>query len=99
MRSHPRLFWAAPESHVLFWACPVRLSLALAAALVVVAGTISSVLLDRTSGGWFVYASDVNALASSGDSNGDLIRGAIVWLVAITVWLGISWRLFQSSDN
>jgi hypothetical protein len=99
MRSHPRLFWAAPESHVLFWACPVRLSLALAAALVVVAGTIGSMLLDRTNGGWFVSASNVNVLASSGESNDELIRGAIVWLFAITVWLGISWRLFHSSDN
>jgi hypothetical protein len=79
----------------------VILSLALAAGLGVVAGAVSSLLVDGTAGGWFVYEPkvNVNALAPSGASDGDLLRTAIIWLVAIAVWLGISWRLFRSSDK
>ncbi len=77
------------------------LSLALAAALGVVAATISGLLVDRNVGGWFMYESNsnVNALASSGESDGDLLRTAIIWLVAIAVWLAISWRLFRTTDK
>jgi hypothetical protein len=83
----------------------VILSLALAAALGVVAATVSGLLVDRTVGGWFMYEPNanttvnVNALASSGESGGDLLRTGIIWLVAIAVWLGISWRLFRTSDG
>ena len=79
----------------------VILSLALAAALGVVAATGSALLVDRAAGGWFMYVpnANVNALASSDESGGDLLRTAIIWLVAIGVWLGISWRLFRPSDK
>jgi hypothetical protein len=44
----------------------VILSLALATALGVISTTLSSLLVDRTAGGWFVHESNANALASSG---------------------------------
>jgi hypothetical protein len=47
----------------------------------------------------YVPNANVNALASSDESGGDLLRTAIIWLVAIGVWLGISWRLFRPSDK
>ena len=66
-----------------------------------VAATVSGLLVDRTVGGWFMYEANanVNALASSGESDGDLLRTAMIWLVAIVVWLGICWRLFRTSDK
>lgn len=79
----------------------VILSLSLAAALGVIAATVSALLVDQAVGGWFMYEpnANVNALASSDESGGDLLRTAIVWLVAIVVWLGISWRLFRPSEE
>jgi hypothetical protein len=81
----------------------VILSLALAAAIGVAAATVNGLLVDGPAGGWMVFDpnSDVtiNALAPSGTSDGDLLRAALIWFVAIAVWLSISWRLFRSSDE
>jgi hypothetical protein len=77
----------------------VILSLASAAALGVISTTLSALLVDRTVGGWFVYESNANALASSGVSGRDLLGVTIIWLVAIAVWLGISWRLFRTNGE
>jgi hypothetical protein len=77
----------------------VVLSLALAAALGVVAHTVSNLLLDEVSGGWFIYQPEATPLMSSPGSDGDSLRVAAVWLVAIALWLGISWRLFRTTSE
>lgn len=73
------------------------LTLALAAALAVIAGTVSHVVVDRSDGGWFMYdptGSDVPFAA--GTSDGDVVRVAVVWLISIAIWFGVAWRLFRT---
>lgn len=77
----------------------VVLSLALAAALGVVAQTVNDLLLDEVSGGWFMYQPDAAALMSSASSDGESLRAAAVWLVATALWLGASWRLFRTTSE
>ena len=72
------------------------------AALGVVAQTVSDLLLDEVSGGWFMYQPESMPLMSSPGSDGDSLRVAAVWLVAIALWLGSlggsSVRRASSSD-
>ncbi len=77
----------------------VVLSLALAAALGVAARTACDLLLDSSDGGWFMYQPNANALMSPSTSDGDSFRAAVVWLIAIALWLGISWRLFRTKSE
>lgn len=77
----------------------IVLSLALAAVLGVAARTACDLLLDSSDGGWFMYQPNANALMSPSTSDGDSIRAAVVWLIAIAVWLGISWRLFRTKSE
>ena len=46
-----------------------------------------------------MYAPNVNVLMYPSTTRGDSIRTAVVWLVAIALWLGISWRLFRSKSE
>ena len=77
----------------------IVLSLALAAALGVAARTACDLLLGSSDGGWFMYQPNANALMSPSASDGDSLRAAIVWLIAIALWLGISWRLFWTKSE
>lgn len=77
----------------------IVLSLALAAVLGVVAQTACDLLLDSPDGGWFMYQPNANALMSPSSSDGDSLRAAFVWLIAIALWLGISWRLFRTKSE
>ncbi len=77
----------------------IVLSLALAAVLGVVARTACDLLLDSSDGGWFMYQPNANALMSPSASDGDPLRAAVVWLIAIALWLGISWRLFRTKSE
>ena len=77
----------------------IVLSLALAAVLGVAARTACDLLLDSSDGGWFMYQPNANALMSPSASDGDSLRAAVVWLIAIAVWLGISWRLFRTKSD
>jgi hypothetical protein len=77
----------------------IVLSLALAAVLGVAARTACDLLLDSSDGGWFMYQPNANALMSPSASDGDSLRVAVVWLIAIALWLGISWRLFRTKSE
>ena len=77
----------------------IVLSLALAAVLGVAARTASDLLLDSSDGGWFMYQPNANALMSPSTSDGDSLRAAVVWLIAIALWLGVSWRLFRTKSE
>jgi hypothetical protein len=46
-------------------------------------------------GGWFMYSPNSTSLYSA-SSNGSTVRTAAVWLAAIAIWFGVSWRLFRS---
>ena len=77
----------------------VVLSLALAAALAVVAATVSWLIVDdAAAGGWFAYDSDGNLISMS-ESDDDSLRVAAVWLVAIATWFGICSRLFRTRPD
>jgi len=71
-------------------------SLALAAVLGVAARTAGDLIADSSDGGWFMYEPNVNVLTSPSTSDGGSLRAAAVWLVAISLWFGISWRLFRT---
>ena len=77
----------------------IVLSLALAAVLAVAARTTCDLLMDSSDGGWFMYQPNANALMSPSTSDGDSLRAGFVWLVAIALWLGISWRLFRTKSE
>jgi hypothetical protein len=77
----------------------IVLSLALAAVLGVAARTASDLFLDSSDGGWFMYQPNANALMSPSSSDGDSLRAAVVWLIAIALWLGVSWRLFRTKSE
>jgi hypothetical protein len=53
-------------------------------------------MVDSSDGGWFMYEPNVNVLTSPSTSDGGSLRAAAVWLVAISLWFGISWRLFRT---
>ena len=75
----------------------VVLSLAVAAALAVVAGAVSRIAVDGPSAGWFMYEPNGESLPfADGRSDGDTLVIARIWLVAIAVWFSVSWRLFRS---
>jgi hypothetical protein len=46
-----------------------------------------------------MYQPNANALMSPSSSDGDSLRAAVVWLIAIALWLGISWRLFRTKSE
>ncbi len=74
----------------------VVVSLALAAVLGVAARTACDLMVDSSDGGWFMYEPNVNVLMPPSTSDGGSLRAAAVWLVAISLWFGISWRLFRT---
>jgi hypothetical protein len=53
-------------------------------------------MVDSSDGGWFMYEPNVNVLMPPSTSDGGSLRAAAVWLVAISLWFGISWRLFRT---
>lgn len=79
----------------------VIVSVALGAALAVAAATISRLLIDSSSlGGWFAYEENTKVYGLSGAaSDSDVLRAAAVWLIAIAVWLMISYRLFRPRSS
>jgi hypothetical protein len=75
----------------------VVVSLALAAALAVVASALTDMLVDGPAGGWSMYDPNGNSVPfGEGGSDGDTLVVAAIWLVAIAVWFGVAWRLFRS---
>jgi len=70
-------------------------SIALGAALAVVASAGSARLNGPSDGGWFMYSPNSTSLYSA-SSSGSPVRTAAVWLTAIAIWFGVSWRLFRS---
>ena len=77
----------------------IVVSLALAAVLGVAARTACDLIVDSSDGGWFMYEPNVNVLTPPTSSDGDSLRAAAIWLVAISLWLGISWRLFRTRSE
>lgn len=72
-------------------------SIALGAGLAVVASAVAAKLNGPSDGGWFMYSPNSTSLYSA-SSSASTFRMAAVWLVAIAIWFGVSWRLFRS-DN
>lgn len=70
-------------------------SIAIGAGLAVVASAIVAQLNRSADGGWFMYSPNSTTLYSASSSGGTL-RTAAVWLVAVAIWFGISFRLFRS---
>ena len=70
-------------------------SIALGAGLAVVASAVAAGLNGPPDGGWFMYSPNSTSLYSA-SSSGGTVRTAAVWLVAIAIWFGVSWRLFRS---
>ena len=70
-------------------------SIALGAALAVVASSVAAGLNDPADGGWFVYSTNSTTLYSA-SSSGSTFRTAAVWLAVIAIWFGLSWRVFRS---
>ncbi len=77
----------------------VVVSLALAAVLGVVARTACDLIEDSSDGGWVMNEPNVNVLIPPSTSAGDSLRTAVVWLAAISLRLGISWRLFRTKSE
>lgn len=76
----------------------VVLSLAVAAALAVVARAVSRIAVDGPSGGWFMYDPHGESVPFANSTDGDTLVIAGIWLVAIAVWFSVSWRLFRSRE-
>ena len=70
-------------------------SIALGAGLAVVAAAVATRLNGPSDGGWFMYSPNSTSLYSA-SSSGSTFRTAAVWLAAIAIWFGVSWRLFRS---
>jgi len=70
-------------------------SIALGAGLAVVAFAVAARLNGPSDGGWFMHSPNSTSLYSA-SSTGSTFRTATVWLVAIAIWFGVSWRLFRS---
>lgn len=74
----------------------VILVIALGAALVVLATTVSSLLVEEPDSGWFMYqvGDAVRPLGTGMDAGDHVVVGA-VWLVAVAIWFAIAWWLFR----
>ena len=70
-------------------------SIALGAGLAVVASAVAVRLNGPSDGGWFMYSPNSTSHYSA-LSSGSTFRTAAVWLAAIAIWFGVSWRLFRS---
>jgi hypothetical protein len=72
-------------------------SIALGAGLAVVASAVATRLNAPSDGGWFMYSPNSTSLYSASSSERTLSTAA-VWLGAIAIWFGVSWRLFRSDE-
>jgi hypothetical protein len=70
-------------------------SVALGAGLAVVASAVAARLNGPSDGGWFMYSPNSTSLYSA-SSSGSTLRTAAIWLGAVAIWFGLSWRLFRS---
>ena len=70
-------------------------SVGLGAGLAVVASAIAARLNGPADGGWFMYSPKSTSLYSA-SSSGSTLGTAAVWLAAVAIWFGVSWRLFRS---
>lgn len=70
-------------------------SIALGAGLAVVAAAVAARLNGPSDGGWFMYSPNSTSLYTA-SSSGSTVGTAAVWLAAIAIWFGVSWRLFRS---
>lgn len=73
----------------------VTTSIALGAGLIVTASALTAQLHDTPDGGWFMDSPGSTTLYSA-SSHGDTLIAVAVWLAAIAIWFGVSWRLFRS---
>ena len=71
-------------------------SVALGAALAIVASAAVSKMNGPADGGWFMYSHSTTMYSSSSDSS--VLRTAAAWLAAVAVWFFISWRMFRSDE-
>lgn len=75
----------------------VLASIALGVALAVVASALVARMSSPIEGGWFMYAPSSTTLYTT-SSTGHTVRAAAVWLAAVAVWFGVSWRMFRTED-
>lgn len=81
----------------------VVLTIAVAAVLAVLASALIAKLDGPDGAGWYMYSPDssdaVGTLTHEGQpDSGHTLRDDGIWLSAIAIWLGVSWRLFRSHD-
>ena len=72
-------------------------SVALGAALAIVASAAVSKMNGPADGGWFMYSPNSTTMYSS-SSDSSVLRTAAAWLAAVAVWFFISWRMFRSDE-
>jgi hypothetical protein len=73
-------------------------SVALGAALVIIASAVSSETNGPADSGWFMYAPNSTTTTYSTFSNSSVLPTAVVWLAAVAVWFFIAWRIFRSDE-
>lgn len=73
-------------------------SIALAAALAVVASAALAEWRGSDDGGWFMYSPNSTEFYTP-SSGGSSVRTVLVWLGAVAVWFAVSWRLFRSDED
>ena len=74
----------------------VVLVVALGAFCIVAASTLTR-LLASADGGWFAYDPSTSVVRT--ESDGAVIRDALIWVAAIVVWVVPSFRLLRRDDD
>jgi hypothetical protein len=77
----------------------VILSITIGAALIAAASAINARIVGETTGGWFMYAPNANAISPLASTNDYLLQQLGVWLIAIALWFIVCWRLFRTRDD
>ena len=75
----------------------VIVCVAAAMAAAVIATAVNAMLAPSLAGGWVAYQVNDQPIISSSSSDGDILRAAGVWLLAVGAWLLFSWWLLRES--
>jgi hypothetical protein len=73
----------------------VVLVIALAFAIVAIAGTANAWLSADEGGGWFAYAPNTAPIFGP-DQRSHVVRTGAIWLIGVAVWAGLSLWILRS---